>query len=314
MNIKTIRIVTHDGPFHADDVLAVAWLIHTHPFSRVDIIRTRDVQKLKDAINDGLSLLIDVGGKCNIAMGWLDHHMAEGRPNWEDGTPMAASGLTLRHTCKEYGLTIADFPEEIVELFKNVDAVDNAMPAPAHFQFSRLVGECNPSRVNIATSEFNKSFIRVVKITQLMLSGMFRGEFMDLQEAQRFFEIQAEPMLKRHKQDLLESEARLKAFMQSWKGSSTLMLDNFEPSAKLLLVGMPGLKLYAFPAVGDNNEYMVQIAPKTSFKFPVSWWGFYEKELKAIGAPEGVQYCHHSGFLCKVASKEVAQQLLNMFK
>ena len=307
-------LVTHDGPFHADDVLAVAWMIHTHPFARIDIVRTRDEAKLQAALNDGMSILIDVGGKCKPSMGWLDHHMPEGRPTWEDGAPMAAAGLCLHYTCKEYGISVDELPDEIVALFKHVDAVDNALSAPTNFQFSRLVGECNPSRVNITASDFNKSFMRVVKITQLMLSGMFRGEFMDIDDAQRFFEIQAEPLLKRHKQDLQESETRLKSFMGLWKGSSTLMLDNFEPSAKLLLVGMPGLKLYAFPAVGNNNEYMVQVAPKTTFKFPTAWWGLYEKDLKVAGAPEGVQYCHHAGFLCKVANKEVAQQLLNKFK
>lgn len=314
MHTQPLRLVTHDGPFHADDVLAVAWMIYSHPFARVDILRTRDAAQLHAALNDGISILIDVGGRCKPSYGWLDHHMAEGRPEWENGSPMAAAGLSLRYTLNQYGMKLDDLPEEIVQLFEYVDRVDNGQTAPLDFQFSRLVGECNPSRINITNADFNSSFMRCVKITQLMLSGMFRGEFVDLAAAHKFFEVQAEPMLRRHKQELQESEARLKSFMELWKGSSTLMLNNFEPSAKMLLVGMPGLKLYAFPAVGNAQEYMVQIAPKTYFKFPQAWWGLYEKDLKAAGAPEGVQFCHHAGFLCKVASKEVAQKLLNMFR
>ena len=315
INNNYLSLVTHDGPLHADEALAVGWMIYTHPLMRIDLDRTRDEAKLLSYMNDGKSLLIDVGGRCNLDKGWLDHHMPEDRPTWaENGQPMASAGLALHYVCKTHKLEKEELPDELIELFQNVDSIDNNGIAPLGFQFSKLVAECNPCGVNTTKEEFDNTFLKVVRIIQLMLSGMCSGQFIGFEEAQRFFEIQAEPMLAAHRKELADSALRLKNYIQAWRGSSTLILENFEPAAKLMLSGMNSLRLYAFPII-TGDGYIVKAAPKSSFLFPEKWRGLAkEADLKLADAPDGVQYCHHTGFLCKVASREAAARLLQRFK
>jgi uncharacterized UPF0160 family protein len=313
LNTDSIFIVTHDGPFHADEVLAIAWIIHVNPLARVTILRTRDEATISRYRNEGMALIIDVGGKCCPRLGWLDHHLAEGRPTWDDGSPMASAGLSLHYMLKKHGIAFDSIPEEVVQLFKNVDSVDNGGTAPTDFQFSRLVAECNPSGINTSAEDFYKSFKTVVKIVQMMLSGLFRGDLVGIEDAQRFFEAYAAPMLKRHAAEMEASSTRMQNYLSTWKTSKTLLLNNFEPAAKLMVVNMPGLKLYGFPMI-NGSAYIVQVVPKTGFLFPKEWRGLNsEAALTKVGAPGGVEYCHHGGFLCKVKDKAAAEALLEHF-
>ena len=63
-----IRIATHDGPSHSDDVLSTAIL--TTLFKDHQIIRSRDPDIL-----DLCDYLIDVGGIYNHPSRKYDHHM-----------------------------------------------------------------------------------------------------------------------------------------------------------------------------------------------------------------------------------------------
>ncbi|MFL0266986.1 MYG1 family protein [Candidatus Clostridium radicumherbarum] len=72
------RIGTHDGRFHADEVMATAIL---KEIFEVELIRTRD-----SAVLDMVEIVYDVGG------GQFDHHGAE-KIYREDSIPYASSGI-----------------------------------------------------------------------------------------------------------------------------------------------------------------------------------------------------------------------------
>jgi uncharacterized UPF0160 family protein len=60
---QLLRVVTHDGAFHADDVFAIATIILAHPFPEgpvsVNVVRSR-----KPAVLDKADILVDVGKTC----------------------------------------------------------------------------------------------------------------------------------------------------------------------------------------------------------------------------------------------------------
>jgi uncharacterized UPF0160 family protein len=62
-----MKIATHNGIFHADDVFACAILKSLHP--NAEIVRTRNPELLVQA-----DIRVDVGGKSNPATGDYDHH------------------------------------------------------------------------------------------------------------------------------------------------------------------------------------------------------------------------------------------------
>src|SRR5688500_5123854 len=91
-----MRVATHPGNFHADDVFAVAVLELVH--GELDIVRTRDpeVQAAADA-------RVDVGGRDDPATGDFDHHQKGGAGERENGIRYASFGLAWR----EHGEALA---------------------------------------------------------------------------------------------------------------------------------------------------------------------------------------------------------------
>jgi len=93
-NLATIEIVTHDGPFHADDVLAVAIL--TKIYKQYNVTRTRDKQ-----IIDQADFVVDVGGVYDHVLRRYDHHMRN-PPMASKDHVLSSAGLIWRHYAKSY--------------------------------------------------------------------------------------------------------------------------------------------------------------------------------------------------------------------
>ena len=138
-----MRIATHDGSFHADEVFAIAALrLLGEP---VQVIRTRDRDALAAA-----DLRIDVGFRDDPASGDFDHHQrdfARVRPN---GVRYASFGLVWRH-----------FGERICGDADVAAAVDDMLVAPVDAndtgqQLTRaLVDGVYPMTVNGVIGGFN---------------------------------------------------------------------------------------------------------------------------------------------------------------
>ena len=70
-----VYVVTHDGVFHSDEVFSVALLRLLH--NNIDIVRTRDEQVLKIAVENPEVFVLDVGGQYAPAKRNFDHHQRE---------------------------------------------------------------------------------------------------------------------------------------------------------------------------------------------------------------------------------------------
>lgn len=79
---------THDGPFHADDILAGAMLLAGYP--GLAIVRTRDPVALQRA-----DLRFDVGGAYDSSSLTFDHHFVD-HPKRPNGVPYSSAGLIWR--------------------------------------------------------------------------------------------------------------------------------------------------------------------------------------------------------------------------
>ena len=85
--------VTHDGVFHADDVLGAAIL--RKAYKNITIVRTRDPKVLEEA-----DILFDVGSSYDPSSGRFDHHQAN-PPRRKNGIPNSASSLLWSHYRKD---------------------------------------------------------------------------------------------------------------------------------------------------------------------------------------------------------------------
>lgn len=73
MRDKPNKIITHDGIFHADEVIGIA-LVQHYFCTSIPVIRTREEKIIEKAKKDPSIWLIDVGMELNPKLGNLDHH------------------------------------------------------------------------------------------------------------------------------------------------------------------------------------------------------------------------------------------------
>jgi uncharacterized UPF0160 family protein len=110
------RLITHDGAFHADEVLATALLSSLFPGS--EVIRTRDPELIRIPSPD--TIIYDVGGAYDPDLNLFDHHQKDA-PSREDGSPYSAFGLVWSHYGKDYLLDIGVDPDLVDGAHASVD-------------------------------------------------------------------------------------------------------------------------------------------------------------------------------------------------
>src|SRR5690242_16967368 len=127
-----MKVATHPGNFHADDVFAIAVLELVH--GGLEIVRTRDPEAQATA-----DLRVDVGGRSDPATGDFDHHQKGGAGERENGLRYASFGLVWR----EHGAALAGSAEAAAaideRLVCGVDANDVGQPL-----IEPLVGDIRP--------------------------------------------------------------------------------------------------------------------------------------------------------------------------
>ena len=121
------RIGTHNGGFHADEIMGIAILLMVFP--NTPVIRSRNPQHL-----EACDVLVDIGG------GRYDHHHRENKETRNNGVPYASAGLVWRDYAERYISMVIENPErfdlkQIAQevdwlLFEGIDAIDNGMVVP----------------------------------------------------------------------------------------------------------------------------------------------------------------------------------------
>jgi uncharacterized UPF0160 family protein len=109
-----IRIITHSGTFHLDEILAVAALELYFEGKPYEVIRSRD-----QAVIDTGDFVVDVGLVYDPERNRFDHHQVGGAGARPNGIPYSAFGLVWKH----YG--------EVISGSKQVaDAIDQQIGNP----------------------------------------------------------------------------------------------------------------------------------------------------------------------------------------
>lgn len=91
----TINVVTHNGTFHADEVLSIALLSLVK--GAVSVVRTRDEQIINKAKQDANSYVLDVGGEYDPTCLAFDHHQRGFDVLNGFGDKMSTFGLIVEH-------------------------------------------------------------------------------------------------------------------------------------------------------------------------------------------------------------------------
>lgn len=134
----SIKIITHDGRFHADEVSGVALLLHLYNIS--EIIRTRDEEILEKGKNDTNTIVLDVGKEYDVLSNNYDHHQKSFSETFSNDytIPLSSCGLIWKHFGKDIIRKLVekdlthDMTEKIYQImykkvFLSIDANDNGI-------------------------------------------------------------------------------------------------------------------------------------------------------------------------------------------
>lgn len=283
------RVGTHDGRFHADEVMATAILKKVF---EIEIIRTRDPQKLGE-----LDIVYDVGG------GDFDHHGIE-KVYRDDGIPFAACGLIWNRFGRE--VIIMEDPsltkEEIESVFyyvdrfliEGIDAQDNGV---------RIADEMIPS-MNISTiiSGYNppwysekmedKAFHKAVEAAIPILENTIK---------RRLAVIKARDIVVRAYENRERPEILVLDTYCPWEET----VQEIDEEGEVVLVIHPDKDKYAVQTIRGQDG-------RTKKHLPKSWAGLENGKLAAITGVEDSVFCHTGRFIAIAESFEGIMRLAEL--
>ncbi len=292
---KLIKLVTHDGSFHADDIFACATLIMVleKKGQAYEVIRTRDEKIIEKA-----DYVFDVGGVYDEANNRFDHHQigGAGKRTGGGGIEYASFGLVW----KKFGLEISQYQKvtdllekklvEPVDAWDNgFDLVENKFKDVSPYSIQHIFSSLEPTWRE-ENKDIDKIFIKCVSLAKEILTRE----------------------VTQMKDTILAEEAVVKAYQHA-SDKKIIILDKHYPS-QYILNTFPEPLFTVYPRATNNywGVKAVRDDPKT-FKnrkdLPASWAGLQNEELAKISGVSDAVFCHKGLFMAVAKSKEGAVKL-----
>lgn len=291
-----MKIITHSGNFHPDDVFAVATLLLIYP--EATVCRTRDEKTINEKDKD--DIVVDVGGKYNAEELLFDHHQDENIKR-DNGIPYASFGLIWKH----YGTILAgsDRAAKTIEekLVWPIDADDNGMDT-----YKRFRTDLKPYLIDAAIVSFlptwyekensktaDKAFMEAVRYVQPILKREVIKSNSFILGEQKVIEAYEKAEDKRI--IILERN-------YSW----TDIIKNF-PEPLFVIMNDGVQTTWAVSTIKTDS-----VGFKSRKQLPAAWAGKSGSELVAATGVRDANFCHKGRFLIVANSKDGAIKLAQL--
>ncbi len=291
--MNTLRIVTHNGDFHTDDVFATAIVILAlGEGKKIDIVRTRDEEEIARA-----DVVLDVGGVYDEQTRRFDHHQEGGAGARANGIPFASVGLVW----KAFGVQLSgndDVAARIdTRLIMPIDANDNGVNI-----YDSLVDDVLPYTLQDLISVFRATW----KEDSV---GINDSAFLELVEyAQKI--ITREILVATHAQ---EAEHLVEADYERAEDKRLVVLSAKYPWNDVLMRHPEPLYVVYQDDVSDSWRLKCVRAEGEVFKnrksLPQAWAGKRGEDLARVTGVPDARFCHNKCFLATASSKEGALAL-----
>ncbi|XP_063382452.1 MYG1 exonuclease [Cydia fagiglandana] len=322
---KNMKIGTHDGVFHCDEVLACFMLKQLPQYKDAEIVRTRDPEKLKTC-----DIVVDVGAEFDHESKRYDHHQREFnetlsslRPEFGDKykIKLSSAGLVYAYYGEDVIQTIApkEIPlqsEDLRIIYKKVyenfieeiDAIDNGVPMTSEepkykirTHLSARVGRLNPEWNSSATVDLDEVFKKAMKLVSeefLYTTNYFISVWLP---ARDYVKSAIESRFEVHKSgQILEFTERF-----PWKEH----LFDLETEMGL------GQEIKYVLFNDKPKSWRVQAVPQNPTSFitrkPLhkDWWGVRDELLSDVAGIPDCVFCHSTGFIGGNATREGALKM-----
>lgn len=284
-----IKIITHSGRFHTDEVFSCAALSLVYN-NAVEIVRSRDAEAKATA-----DIVVDVGGEYDDTRARFDHHQKGGAGVRENGIPYSSFGLVWKHYGKE--LVSSPLAEKIIDerLVQPIDASDNGVDT---FTLANTVAPY---------------------LIQDVISGFVPAWDERKTEDEAFFdalEIAKKILLRviQNTESGIKGVLRVEEAYKNAEDKRIIVLDNQYPWSDILSSLAEPLYVVS-PERGETGNWKVEAVRSARHSFqsrkylPESWAGKQGEELAKVSGVSDAYFCHNNRFIAGARSKEGALAL-----
>ena len=288
---NAITVVTHNGTFHGDEVVAVAILSLVFPEKMVYVTRTRDRTILEEAKCDPATIVVDVGGHYDPRVNNFDHHQKSFSEYREDGVVKYSSASLV---WKNYGHLIKDVNDFVYykmdeEVLKNIDAVDNGVEG-FYSPISDIISSFNTTWEDESQESENTQFLAAVKVARDYLENKIR---------------------------FYKGLANAKNIVDNGEviDNKILVLPRFAPWQRYVTSDNKYNEILYVVFPDKSGAWRVQAVPPEPESFgmrkplPQEWRGLREEEFREVTGIRTANFCHPAGF---IAGAETMQDAIEM--
>ena len=256
VNSKHANVITHDGKFHADDIVAVGLI---SIIKKVNVARTRDLREIPEN-----ALIVDVGGRYD-GKRYFDHHqgLKERRDN---GSSYASAGLIWKHfysqILEKFNI-ISDEEKKIIYqkidiIIEEVDKIDNGEIIKNSYNLTKMVDSFDVGE------DIDMDFLRAVEFARTILKNQILKEIKKIRNNEII-----EKLIVDNEKNFIET----KVFLDGWQDS---ILNSCHEEAK---------KIQYVIYQETNGTYSIVCVPDKKIDFykenqcPKNGQGFQVKNL-----------------------------------
>ena len=284
-----MRVATHPGNFHADDVFAIATLRLAAALDgeTVEVVRTRD-----EAVHAEADARVDVGGRDDPASGDFDHHQKGGAGERANGIRYASFGLVWRAFGTQVAGSEAAATAIDERLVQGVDANDTGQTIA-----QALVGDIRAMSVSGVIAALNASWDE--ELTPAEEDARFE-EAVALATRILEREVTGAAAFDRARQLVLDAIARA-------EDPRLIELDRNMPWREAVVSGAPEALYVIYPKSDGWGLQAVPTAPgsfENRRSLPAEWGGLRSEELAAATGVGDAVFAHVAGFYAAAGSRE----------
>lgn len=274
-----IRVVTHDGIFHADELLACAALSIAYGRNNVAIIRSRHSKVLEVATNDKDMWVIDVGNSYDPSMLNFDHHMRDFDATNSFGNKLSSFGLVIEELLRRDFFT--EIKESLLKFSNKVDMLDNGVQKAEDLSFLSVLNSYSDNEVI--------NFYAALEVAMTYLLSL----------------------INQWKEEVTINERLEKAIQIRRNG--IVASEEYIPVDERLNV-LEDVKLVVYKSkAGTFNIQSVNVGETKDFSVrcpsPEAWRGLRDNELIRASGGLPLTFCHVGGFLTVTSTDDIVEAI-----
>lgn len=276
---NSIQVVTHDGIFHADELLACAALSIAYGRDNVVIIRSRDSKVLEVATQTKDTWVIDVGNSYDPSMLNFDHHMRDFDVTNSFGNKLSSFGMIVEELLRRDFFN--EVKESLLKFSNKVDMLDNGVKKTEDLIFLSVLNSYSDNEVI--------NFYAALEVAMTYLRSLINqwGEEITINE-------RLEKAIQIRRNGIVASEEFIPVDER---------LNALEDVKLVVYKSKAGVFNIQSVNVGETKDFSVRCPS------PEGWRGLRDNELIRASGGLPLTFCHVGGFLTVTNTDDILEAI-----